>query len=63
MAEVTEPGFPKYWREKLSWRKFQYHVITNKYIETASVVQVHKVISDIEILAECTPAKVGESSQ
>jgi hypothetical protein len=36
----------------------------NKYPEAASVVQqVDKVLNDIEILARCTPAKVGESSQ
>jgi hypothetical protein len=36
----------------------------NKYSEAASVVQqVYKVPSDIEILAKCTPAKVGESSE
>jgi hypothetical protein len=31
----------------------------NKYPEAASVAQVHKVLSDIEILAKCTPAEVG----
>jgi hypothetical protein len=42
----------------------QCHVITNKYPEAGTVVQqVHKVLNDIEILAGCTPAKVGESSQ
>jgi cation transporter-like permease len=36
----------------------------NKYTEAGSVVQqVHKVLNDIEILAGCTPAKVGESSE
>jgi hypothetical protein len=34
----------------------------HKYPEAASVVQqVYKVFNDIEILAGCTPAKVGES--
>jgi hypothetical protein len=36
----------------------------NKYPEAASVVlQAYKVLSDIENLAGCTPAKVGESSE
>jgi hypothetical protein len=36
----------------------------NKYPEAASVMQqVCKVLSNIEILAGCTPAKVGEGSQ
>jgi hypothetical protein len=34
------------------------------YPEAASVVQqVYKVLSDIEILAKCTLAKVGDSSE
>jgi hypothetical protein len=54
MADVPESGF----------RKFQCHAITNKYPEAASAVQqVHKVLSDTENLAGCTPAKVGESSE
>jgi hypothetical protein len=61
MADVTEPGFRKYWREKLSSLKSQYHDITNKYPE--AVQEVYKVLSDIEILAKCTPAKMGESSE
>jgi hypothetical protein len=64
MAEVTEPGFRKYWRQNLSSLKSQCHDITNKYPEAASVVQqVYKLLSDIEILAKCTPAKVVESSE
>jgi N-acetylmuramic acid 6-phosphate (MurNAc-6-P) etherase len=40
------------------------HAITNIYPEAVAVVQqVHKVLNDIEILAECTTAKVGESSE
>jgi hypothetical protein len=36
----------------------------NKYPEAASVVQqVYEMLSDIEILAKCTPAKVGKSSE
>jgi hypothetical protein len=64
MADIPELGFWKYWRRMLSSLKSQRHAITNKYPEAASVVQeVHKVLSYIEILAECTPAKMGESSQ
>jgi hypothetical protein len=34
----------------------------NKYPEAAFVAQqVHKVLNDIELLAECTPAKVGKA--
>jgi hypothetical protein len=64
MADVPEPGVPKYWRQVLSSLKSESRAITNKYPEAASVVQeVHKVISDIEILAKCTWARVGESYQ
>jgi hypothetical protein len=53
-------GFQKYW----TLLKSQYHAITNKNPEAGSVVQqVHKVLNDIEILARCTQAKVGESSE
>jgi hypothetical protein len=51
-----EPGFWKYWRQKLSSPKSQCHVIMNKYPEAASAVQqVHRVLSDIENLTKCTP--------
>jgi hypothetical protein len=63
MADVTEPEFRKYWRQKLSSLKSHCRDIMNKYPEAASVVQVYKVLSDIEILAKCTPAKGGESSE
>jgi hypothetical protein len=64
MADVPEPEFWKYWRQELSSLKTESHAITNNYLEAASVVQqVHKVISGIEILAKCTPARVGESSE
>jgi hypothetical protein len=63
MADVTEPGFWKDWRQKLSSLKSQCHDITNKYPKAASVVQVYKVLSDVELLAKCILAKVGESSE
>jgi hypothetical protein len=64
MAYVPELGFRKYWRQDLSTLTSECHATTNKYPEAASVVQqVHKVISDIETLAKCTPARVVESSQ
>jgi hypothetical protein len=62
MADVTEPGFRKYWRQKLSSLKSQCHDVTNKYPEAASVVQqVYKMVSNIELLAKCTLAKVGKA--
>jgi hypothetical protein len=64
MADVPEPGYRKYWRQKLSSLKSQCHAITNKYSEAASVLQqVHKMLGDTEILVECTLTKVGEISQ
>jgi hypothetical protein len=64
MADVPESGFQKYWRQKLSSLKSQCHAIMNKFPESASAVQqVHKVLSDFEILAKFTPANVGESSE
>jgi hypothetical protein len=61
MADVPEPGFLKCWRQELSSLKYQCHAIKNKYAEAASVVLVHKMLSDIETLAKCTPAEVGKA--
>jgi hypothetical protein len=64
MANVPVPGIRKYWRQKLASLIFEAHAITDKYPEAVAVVQeIHKVLSDIELLAGCTPAKVGESSE
>jgi hypothetical protein len=63
MADVPVPGLRKYWRQKLVSLKSEPHAITGKYPEAVAVAQqVHKVLSDNELLAGCTPAKVGESS-
>jgi hypothetical protein len=62
IADVTESGFRKYWRQALSSLKPESHAITNKYPEAVSVIQqVHKVTSDIEILAKCTLARVWKA--
>jgi hypothetical protein len=62
MADVPVPGFRKFWTQKLASLKSECHVITNKYPGVTSVVQqVHKVLSDTEILSGCTQAKVGGS--
>jgi hypothetical protein len=64
MADVPETELRKYSRQKLSSLKSQCHYTRNKYPEAAFVVQqVYKVLSDFEILARLTPAKVGESSE
>jgi hypothetical protein len=63
MADVPIAGFRKYWTQKLASVKSQCYAITNKCPEANSVVQVHKVLIDIEILAGCTLAKAGESSE
>jgi hypothetical protein len=64
MSDVPVPGSRKYETQKLASLTFQCHAITNKYPEPGSVAQqVHKVLSDIEILAGCTLLKLGESSE
>jgi hypothetical protein len=63
MADVPVTGFRKCGIQKLTSLKIQCHAITNIYPEATSVVQqIRKVLSDIENLAGCTPAIVGESS-
>jgi hypothetical protein len=54
-------GIPEILEIKLSQLKSESHAFTNKYPEAAAVIQVHIVLNDIEILARCTLAKVGES--
>jgi hypothetical protein len=64
MTDISGPIFLKYWRQALLTLTSESHAVTNKYPEAVSVVQkVHKVISDIEVLAKCAPARVRESSQ
>lgn len=55
MADVPVSGFRKY--------KTQTLAITNKFQEAEPIVQVHKALNDIEILAGYTGAKVGETSE
>jgi hypothetical protein len=64
MADVSLLGFRKDWAKGLISLKSGHHAITNKHTEAASVVQeVHKAPGDIENLAGCTLAKVGECSE
>jgi hypothetical protein len=63
MTGISVLEFRKYWAQKLALLKSQWHAIMNKYPKAASVVQMYNVPNDIEILARCTPAKVGESSE
>jgi hypothetical protein len=47
---------------KLAFLKSEYHAIMSKYLEEASILkQVYRVLGDIEYLAGCTLAEVGES--
>jgi hypothetical protein len=63
MTDVPVAGFRKYWRQKLASLKSECHAIMNKYPAASAVQQVYKAINDTEILAGCTEAKVGESSE
>jgi hypothetical protein len=64
MVDIPVPVYRKYWTQTLELLNSQCHAIKKKYPEAGSVVQrVHKVLNEIETLAGCTPAKVGESSE
>jgi hypothetical protein len=64
MMDVPGLEFWKYWRQQLASLKSEFYAITNKHPEAASIVQqVRRVLSDTEILAACTPAEVGTSSE
>jgi hypothetical protein len=62
-ADVPVPGFRKYLTQTLASLNSQCHAITHKFSEAGTVAQVHKVLSDIEILAGCTLPEAGESSE
>jgi hypothetical protein len=64
MAGVSVPGFQKHCTQNPDWLKTECHAVTKKYQEIAFVVQqVYKVLTDIDNLAGCTQAKVGERSE
>lgn len=61
-ADVPVPGFRKYQTQKRAPTESEYHAITNKYPEAASVVQqICKIVGDIVNLAGCTAANAGTS--
>jgi hypothetical protein len=64
MVDVPVLKFRKHWTQKLASLKSESHGTTNKYPEVAALVQqVHKVLSDTEVLAGCTPATMRECSE
>jgi hypothetical protein len=57
-------GILKYLTQTLASLKSESHANMKKYTDAASVVQqLYRVLSKIENLARCTPAKVGECSE
>jgi hypothetical protein len=52
IADIPVLGNQTYYRQKLASLISQCHAIINKYPEAASVLQVDKVLNDIEILAD-----------
>jgi hypothetical protein len=63
MVDIPVPGFWKYWTQTLASLKYECYAIMKKYTDADSVVQqLYTVLSKIENLARCTPAKVGECS-
>jgi hypothetical protein len=64
MMDIPVLGFWKYWTQKLASVKCECYAIMNRYPDAAYIVQeVYKVLSDIENLAGCTLAEVGEISE
>jgi hypothetical protein len=58
------PGFRRYYTQTLASLNYQCHAFKSKSAEAGTVVlQVHKVLNAMEILAGCTAAEVGESSK
>jgi hypothetical protein len=64
MADVSVPGFRKYWTRMLVSLKSQCHAITNKYPEAASVIQqVHKYSVTLRFLPDAHRIKWGGNSE
>jgi hypothetical protein len=64
MADVPVPAYQEFWAEKRSALQAEYKSIVNTHPDAAPCLQqLYKVLSDIEALAGCTPATVGESEE
>jgi hypothetical protein len=64
MKDNPITGLRRYWTQKLASVKSEFHAVTNKYQEAASVVQqVYKVLKDTKNFARWSLAKMEESSE
>jgi hypothetical protein len=64
MAYVPVPGFQKFWTDKQTTLKLEYHALGAKYPHADSLMkEVFKVMCDNEDLVGYTPTLVGESRE
>jgi hypothetical protein len=64
MAGVPTPAYQQFWTDQRTALKSEYKDIVSSHPDAAVCMQhLHKVLCDIEALAGCTPAAVGESEE
>jgi hypothetical protein len=64
MAGVPVPAYQQFWTDQRSAVKTEYKEIVNAHPDAALCLQhLHKVLCDIEAIAGCIPAAVGESEE
>jgi hypothetical protein len=64
MAAAPVPGYQAFWADRRSSLKSEYQVLIKQFPNADSQYRLlYETICDIEDLAGCTPAAVGESAE
>jgi hypothetical protein len=64
MAEAPVPGYQAFWSERRASLKIEYQVLIKQYPDADPQYRLlYEAICNIEDLAGCTPAAVGESAE
>jgi hypothetical protein len=64
MAGVPTPAYQQFWTDQHLALKTEYKDLVNGHLDAAVYMQhLHKMLCDIEALAGCTQASVGESEE
>jgi hypothetical protein len=64
MAAVPMPGYQAHWADKRQTLKLEYQQLVAQFPDADSQLkQVFKLLCNIEDVAGCTPASVGDSEE
>jgi hypothetical protein len=62
LADVTVPGYQKFWKENRTTLRAEHQSLTAKYPDSeAQLKQLFIILGDIEFVAGDTPVSVGEN--